>query len=273
LKTKTQNPINLTDKIISEKIELFSNICRSTKFKKVKSTTKPNRLIDPYKMDFKDPLKRGRFIENLLVHKISEKNFTKSIHRLNGRKFRDIFKLYLCESISIKIGDDTLFIKELPFGHLPEFKLSEIILKREKIFKAKRRCITKSSIDPYCFIDTIIDDTIVEIKTDINIKSLTKYLKQALIQSLGFANFLSAEKEYDDESRFSKKHIALINQKVEYVGIYFWRTNEFFKYKITDIIPQRKYNMLVKIYNELQNPHATKLRKIMEKNLFLNNAV
>ena len=256
---------------ITKNIEEFTKICESIKFQKVNSILKPSNEIDLYKLEFKNQLLRGQLIENLLMYKILLKNFDKTIFKLEGRlrTKQNIFKISSSEGIKrlLERMDRKhilfdIFLGRLLFNHPDGFNPREILFKGEKLFKAKNRCIIKPSIQ-YCFIDVIVDDTLIDIKTDVNSKSLRKYLKQTFIQSVMFSSFLKTQKKYTDY--LTVNEINLINQEIKHIAIYFWRTNEFFKYNLLDLTSTNKYKKLVNIYTVLQKTHSRELREIMWK--------
>jgi hypothetical protein len=269
----------------------FKSICKSINFSKGQSITKANKIPDSFKLDFKYPLLRGILLEDILIQKILLLNKFKSIYTLEGRSRIDknTNQLFIrLSSVNHKLTksrkeasenliENLLFKKAFKLSQLKWFdaKLntfnstifdhSEVKLKGLKIFKANNRCLAKVSID-YCFIDLIIDQTIIDLKTDINTESLKKYVKQVFTQAIMYSSFLKLKRQY--QINFSNYDIEMINYPVTEIAIYYWRSNEFFKYNIGDLLSFKKFTKLVNIYTELYISHATELRKIIKKDMF-----
>lgn len=259
----------LSNNKIKKQIQEFISIANCIKFYKPESLLKPYDVIDPYKLDLSNPLLRGQLLEEALIKKIILINRTRVLNRLEGYLYMKRFKLkikipnYLFWN---KIGTSDFLLHylienspfKIPQSNQPNcFDYKELNFGGEKLFKAKKRCITKPSIE-YCFIDVIIDDTIIDIKTDTSTNDIKQYFKQIFIQSVLYSCFLKLNIDFDAE--ISLKDRNLIKQPIKNIALYYWRTNEFFKFCLSDIIPNDKFEILVNIYSELQVTHSTQLR-------------
>jgi hypothetical protein len=269
----------------------FKSICKSIKYSQTKSITKRNKIIDAFKSNFNYPLLRGILLEDIIIQKVLLLNKLRSIYRLEGKGRVDrktnklVFKLSsanhkfsktrreagtnLKENLLIQ---NALKLSKLRWYNSPAntfnstyFEDAEVKVKQLKSLKANKRCLAKVSID-YCFIDLIIDEIIIDIKTDNNSKCLKKYLRQVFIQAVMYSSFLKQKKQY--RQNLSPFDIEMINIPMNGIAIYYWRSNEFFKYNITDLLPINKYKRLVNIYAQLYNTHATELREIIRKYIF-----
>ncbi len=241
----------------------FIKICKSIYFIKSNSLLKKAKDIDSFKLDHK-PLLRGLLIEDELILKFFKMNNTLSLHKVQvfpgsnkvNQPFYPSNERYYYDSIQKRWF---INIKKIRFNP------SEINFKGSKIFKAKARCLTKISIG-HCFIDLIIDNTIIDIKTDVHSKALKKHIKQVFIQAVMFSSFLKSQMKFHES--YTPEHMKLIKQPINNIAIYFWRTNEFYKYDLNDLIPAYKFNRLVRIYTLLGRVNSTELRKIMRQFLF-----
>lgn len=257
-------------------IQSVEKICNSAKFNQSNSHLKKFKIPSDFKMDFSNQLLRGSLIENVLMLKLLQLNKYKSIYKIEG-KYRErgsVISLRTFNRFPPKKKRSThlswiqqIFAENYFPSSIPFFKSEEVIFKASRHFKAKDRCLIKPSID-YCFIDIIIDNTLIDIKTDIDTKKLKDYIKQVIVQSVMFSSFLKAKIIYDNS--FGLWEHKMITAPIDTVAIYFWRTNEFFKYPISDILSNTMFDKLVSIYSNLSGSQRTQMRNIMKRHLFTN---
>jgi hypothetical protein len=256
-----------------DKLRTFKELCKNLKFCKSESITKALKEINTFKLDTKNQLLRGIYLEEALLIKIIEYNKYQAIYRPQGRfsTRNNCFKMRCFVNSTLHrqnfkknksriFPNDYLTINHIYFNPDKRSYL-DIPTVKNKIFKAKLRCLAKISIE-YCFIDLIIDNTIIDIKTDLNTKSLKKYLRQGFMQSVLFSSFIKNKKEFKDS--FTKEDIQSFDIPINSFAIYFWRSNEYFKSSLNDIIQPQDFEKLVDIYTSLQFSHGMTLRNILK---------
>lgn len=237
-------------------IDEFVELCKSAQFKKIKTSLKKSKEVNNFKLE-DAPLLRGQLIEDELIIKFFEFNKTKALHKV---QISPLGKKVFPPQPSPKFSR---FVYNQWFkNNRTIYNSNDVIFREEKLFKAKSRCLTKISIG-YCFIDLILDDTIIDIKTDIHSKNIKKHLKQLLIHSIMYSSFLKSKIKF--HSAYSLQQVKKIKEPINNIAIFFWRTNELYKYDLNDLIPRYKFNRLVRIYCLLGKSYSTELRKIMRK--------
>lgn len=257
--------------ILSELME----ICQLTKFQK------PENLLPKFSHELEFPIKdnnpfsRGKTIERLLIIRIITENLDYNIHRLNCKIRNYSSKLKINRLSNLKpyiefFKSNNIIIPELignhvfpPFSNKPD--QLDIPFYGKGKFKATYRCLTQPSLG-FCLPDVIIDDMLIDIKTDFSSKDLKKYSRQVFVQSLLFELFLKSEKQYSGQ--FSESEIQIINYPIQALGIYYWRTNEFYRFELSELIELNSYQRLLDIYLENEHVYGLEMREILLKNLF-----
>ena len=250
-------------KTISEFIAINSSI----KYKRTESLLKPYERIDPFRLDLNTPFLSGKLIEYALIEKIFTQNKSKVLHKVQG-EYRQREKEYYVQIQNYnlqeiiresKIGSSWLFDNYFTKNSINPDQIKFV---GSDFFEAKYRCLTKPSID-YCFIDVIIDDTIIDIKTDVSSCDVMKYFKQVFMHSILYTSFLRTNISFDISIKVEDLNYVIF--PIKKVAIYYWRTNEFYQASIKTLLPKSKFDRLVDIYTELHLTHATLLRKILRR--------
>lgn len=243
-------------------------LCQNCDLPEKESIIPPFKNINHYKLDYVKQLKRAQLLEGAILNRIISKNPKTTLRNIRG-EYRGngkngYYKLQIGHVFFPWLQEDELYHGK------SEFDRDGFRYKHNRHFKASYRCLPKISID-YCFTDIILDDTIIDIKTDINTKSYTKYLRQVFIQAVMFEAFLRSKIECNDRhpmfDDFSKK-INLIKLPIHNVALYFWRSNHLFKHPIIHIAEPEVFDQIVKIYIASEGYDRGEVRSVIRKNLF-----
>lgn len=133
--------------------------------------------------------------------------------------------------------------------------LDEILLiqfeKIKSTFKCSNRCILKSRfINTYP--DIIIDDSLIELKTNSNFKELKKHLRQILNQFIDFQIFSSFSNiSYGNLGMQEKKLLAY---PIEKVSLYYYRYNKLLSIDLNTMITKDEIFQLKNFRSKLNVP-------------------
>ena len=113
-------------------------------------------------------------------------------------------------------------------------------------FVGKRRCLLKPKFIA-TFPDVIIDDTIIDIKTNTGFTDLKDQCAQLLHQFIdfyAFRNFSNVVYNNDTISDYDRKKILLPVRKI---CLYYYRYNKFFTIDLKKLLSEEEFNQLIAV--------------------------
>jgi hypothetical protein len=247
-------------------------LCKTAKLSIPNSILKPNRNIKTDYMDLTNQFDRGLIIEDLVIKDALYQNRLISIKDIKGDSYAINSSDMIVSSLDSRypcVENNNILFQLNEMLYKISINSKPILTKTaiKKCFTARKLFVAKTYID-YCNIDLIVDKNIIDIKSDISKKKIKRYVKQVFIYAIQYNTFIKMQKEYSN--KLTPTQIALIESAecINTISIYYWRFNEFFKWKISDIMPLENFNALVDFYTQHYIQFGTKIRKFIEKELF-----
>ena len=113
-------------------------------------------------------------------------------------------------------------------------------------FRCKRRCLLKPKFIA-TFPDAIIDDTIIDIKTNIGFTELKDQCAQLLNQVIDFYAFRNFNNVIFNKTRISDFERKKILLPVRKLCLYYYRYDKFFTVDLKKVIGENEFNQLIAI--------------------------
>lgn len=247
-------------------------LCCSASFNVPYSSTKPFKRNKRKYLNNPNQFERGLIIEDAVITEALFHNRNLSIHNLEGKtNYRNT------KAININLLDKSFpkrykndLIEEIHRNEYTNSLDGKPLLSKNNLmehFTSIHSCIAKTFID-YCCIDLIIDDNIIEVKSDVQSIKLKDYVKQVLLHSIQYNRYKSLEKIYHKDLSDEQIRLIKAGEKVNNVSVYFWRTNEFYKWKVSDLIPIDEFNKLVNLYTRNYHLCGTAIRRHIKNKIF-----